>query len=126
MDIKDVEVGMLVQLNSPYQQGVGTVECITGTGFVQVRLEGVVTASVYNTPTIKNRWRACVDYVEPYQDPEADMVVWDALEVGEHFIDTIGQEAVKITKTHCVYLGSAGVYTVVQSRKGQLTKYKLV
>lgn len=125
MDIKNVKVGMLVALNSPNCKGVGEVELITDSGLIQVRLDGVVTDSINNVGSINNRWRTSASYFEPYQDPEADMVVWDALEVGEHFITTTGKEAVKITKTQFVVLGSAGVYTVVQSRKGKLIKLKL-
>lgn len=125
MDIKDVKVGMLVQLNTPYQQGVGTVELISDVGLVQVRLEGVVTDSMHNTTTIKNRFRTDAKHFTPYQDPEADTIVWDALEVGEHFIVTTGQEAVKINKNQYVVLERAVIYTVIQSRIGQLTKYKL-
>lgn len=125
MDIKDVKVGMLVKLNTPYVQGVGEVELISDSGLVQVRLDGVVTDSIHNVSNIDNRWRTYAGCFEPYQDPEADMVVWDALEIGEHFINHTGQEAVKITPTQFVELERAAIYTVIQSKIGQLTKYKL-
>lgn len=126
MDIKDVKVGMLVQVNSPYVQGVGTVELISDTGLVQVRLDGVVTDSVHNVRSINNRWRTHASYFEPYQDPEADMVVWDALEVGEHFESTAGYEAVKINDTQYVLLGGGGmVFTVLEGKLGRHTKFKL-
>ncbi|QAX92410.1 hypothetical protein Stuart_18 [Providencia phage vB_PstP_PS3] len=126
MNIKDVKVGMVVKLNSPYVQGVGEVELISDSGLVQVRLDGVVTDSMHNTGSINNRWRTYPDFIEPYQDPEADMVVWDALEVGEHFIATAGYEAVKINDTQYVLLGGGGkVFTVLDGRLGRHTKVKL-
>lgn len=122
MDIKDVKVGMLVQLKSPYVQGVGTVELISDTDLIQVRLDGVVTDSIHNVGSINNRWRTNASCFEPYQDPEADMVVWDALEVGEHFIGVSGVEAVKINHSQYALLGGGILHSVVTP---PLYKYKL-
>lgn len=118
MDIKDVKVGMTVQINNNgihYVGYVGTVQSVDYINKVAtLKLEGL------NTP-----WTVFTYRFDEYQDPEADMVVWDALEVGEHFIRVDGEEAVKINKNQYVVLERAGIYTVIQSRIGQLTKYKL-
>lgn len=121
MDIKDVKLGMLVQLTSPYVQGVGTVELISDSGLVQVRLDGVVTDSIHNVGSIHNRWRTCASNFEPYLDPEADMVVWDALEVGEHYNDD--GECVKLNKhLACNLSKNALIHRV--SRLGKYHKVK--
>ncbi|QQK88433.1 hypothetical protein [Providencia phage PSTRCR_114] len=101
MDIKDVKVGMLVQLNdnSSKQGCVGMVESIDYLdALVMLRLEGVITASGHNTSTVHNRWNVRPYRFEEYQDPEADMVVWDALEIGEHYVDSEGYERVKLSE----------------------------
>ena len=123
MNIKDVKVGMLVQINSLYVQGVGTVELISDSGLVQVRLDGVITNSVHNVGSINNRWRTNASRFEPYQDPEADMVVWDALEVGEHYNDD--GECVKLN-SHLACNLSKNTFVHHASRLSKYRKVKLL
>lgn len=129
MDIKDVKVGMLVKLNSPSVQGVGEVELISDTDLIQVRLDGVVTDSIHNVGLINNRWRTNASCFEPYQDPEADMVVWDALEVGEHYIcctpNAADREAVKINKHQFVLLHGGVIHSMAEGVFGKHCKVKL-
>lgn len=129
MDINDVKVGMLVQMNGDSSKD-GCIGVVEGVDYLDelcmLRLEGITTNSQFNTSTVHNRWNVKPRHFNEYQDPEADMVVWDALEIGEHFINHTGQEAVKITTTQFVVLERAVIYTVIQSKIGQLTKYKLV
>lgn len=125
MDIKDVKVGMLVQLNgnSSKQGCVGEVESVDYLDeLVMLRLEGVITNSRHNSSTVHNRWNVKPYRFEPYQDPEADMVVWDALEIGEHFISVLGDEAVKVNDTQYVLLGDTRLLPRITP---PLYKYKL-
>lgn len=125
MDINDVKVGMLVQMddNSSKSGCVGEVESIDYLyELVMLRLEGVATDSANNTRTVHNRWNVKPFRFEPYQDPEADMIVWDALEVGEHFIGLSGVEAVKVNHNQYVLLGGGVMHT---GSTPPLYKYKL-
>lgn len=97
MDIKDVRVGMLVQLNPDYTGHMfSALQHMKKTGeplkvvevserYVRVLFEGHPLGFYPET-------------FKPYQDPEADMVVWDALEIGEHYVDSEGYERVKLSE----------------------------
>lgn len=115
MDIKDVKVGMTVQINNNgihYVGYVGTVQSVDYINKVAtLKLEGL------NKPWIVFTYR-----FDEYQDPEADMVVWDALEVGEHFIGVAGEEAVKINHSQYVLLGGGILHSAITP---PLYKYKL-
>lgn len=125
MDIKDVKVGMLVQLNdnSSKQGCVGEVESIDYLDeLVMLRLEGVTTDSRHNTATIHNRWNVKPYRFEHYQDPEADMIVWDALDIGERYIDHEGHERVKM----CERLSYCFPTRTIHPHYGVLDKYEKV
>lgn len=125
MDIEDVKVGMLVQMNNNTSKSgcVGEVEHIDYVDeLVMLRLEGVTTDSGYNTNTVHNRWKVRPCRFDEYQDPEADMVVWDALEFGEHFIAPSGCEAMKVNSCKYVLVGGDMLHPV---KTPQLFKFKL-
>ena len=95
MDIKDAKVGMLVQLNPNY-----TGYMFPALRYMQETGEPLEVVSITNE-YIRVRYEGSAlgfypASFEPYQDPEADMVVWDALEVGKHYIDHEGYERVKM------------------------------
>lgn len=114
MDIKDAKVGMLVQFNPDY---TGTMWY--GLKYMKETGEPLRVSSV-SQKYIRVRYKGAENgfYPEafvPYQDPEADMVVWDALEFGEHFMGVspvVGyyKEAVKLTPFHYVVLGEHALY----------------
>lgn len=115
MDIKDVKVDMTVQINNNaryYVGYIGTVQSVDYTAkTATLKLEGL------NKPWIVSTYQ-----FDEYLDTEADMVVWDALEVGEHFISVLGNEAVKVNDTQYAMLGGTKLLTRLTP---PLYKYKL-
>lgn len=118
MDIKDVKVGMLVQMNNNARHYVGYVGTVSSIDYkanvATLKLEGL------NKP-----WTVFTYRFNEYQDPEADMVVWDALEVGEHFITEADFKAIKINMRQYVVIGGSMLHTMGVEPVYQVRKFRL-
>lgn len=112
MKIEDIKVGMKVintHPNGRLEGEVGTVyNCDKGHQVI-VKYE-VPTDSDHNTEYNEvGLWSSHSTSLEPFIDPEEDLIVWGALEAGEKFqVEGIGSATyLKIDDRYYTVLGSA-------------------
>ncbi|QDH85475.1 hypothetical protein [Proteus phage vB_PmiP_RS8pmA] len=112
MKFEDIKVGMKVinkHSNGRLNGEVGTVfDCVSSSKII-VKYE-VPTDSPHNEDyNEKGLWSSNPAYLEPFTDPEEDLIVWGALEAGEKFqaegISSITY--LKLNDRYYVVLGSS-------------------
>ena len=105
MEFEDIKVGDVVTTNRSVYNGDYTVVDIKGTNIILDVLEQ--TNSCWNTPDKDTLWAVGLLNVEKIIDPEEGLIVWGALEVGEHFKwnREDSKECVKIAPRAYVVLG---------------------
>lgn len=121
MDIKDAKVGMLVQFNPNYTGNMYPALLYmkkTGEPLKVVSVSELYVRILFEGHHLGFYPEAFL----PYQDPEADMVVWDALEVGEHYVDHEGYERVKM----CERLSYCFPTRTIHPHYGVMDKYEKV
>lgn len=112
MEFEDIKVGMKVVNTLPngrFEGVVGTVFNRDESNMVIVKYE-VPTNSDHNTEYNEVvLWSTHSGYLEPFIDPEEDLIVWGALEAGEKFqVEGIGSTTyLKIDDRYYTVLGSA-------------------
>ncbi len=125
MKFEDIKVGMKV-INK-YSNGclngeVGTVfDCVSSSKII-VKYE-VPTDSPHNEDyNEEGLWSSNPAYLEPFTDPEEDLIVWGALEVGEHFKfnHEDSKECVKVSPFNYIVLGGVQGYHFISD-----TSYKV-
>lgn len=123
MKFEDIKVGDVVTTNCAVYNGDYTVVDIKGSNIIlDVREQ---TDSCWNTPNKDTLWAVGLPYIKKIVDPEEDLIVWGALEVGEHFKfnQKDSKECVKIAPRAYVVLGYPILYIFSAS---SATKVKLL
>lgn len=123
MKLEDIKVGDVVTTKHIKYEGDYTVEDIRESLIIlDVRHR---TTSYWNTPLKNTLWAVKFTHIVKVVDPEEDLIVWGALEVGEHFKwnREDSKECVKIAPRAYAVLGHAGTYFFNVSNA---TKVKLI
>lgn len=120
MKFEDIKVGDVVTTTGCVYHGDYAVVDIRGRVIVLDVQEP--TDSCWNTHNKDTLWAVELFNIEKIIDPEEDLIVWGALEVGEHFKfnQKDSKECVKITPWAYVVLG----YTSINVFYGS-TSYKV-
>lgn len=125
MKFEDIKAGMKVINTFPNGRlngEVGTVfNCVSSTTII-VKYKVPTDSCLNEEYNEEGLWDTHPAYLEPFIDPEEDLIVWGALEVGEHFKfnQKDSKECVKITPWAYVVLGYTSIHVFYGS-----TSYKV-